>query len=239
MISEEIKKIKERFSEKEIKAELINFLIGQGKLGPHDILINEFTIDKHARRADLVVLKSNEIHAYEIKSDFDNLLRLKGQADKYINYFDKTFVVTTLKHFEKVEDLLPKSIGLIVFDRGTFTFKKRGRKKLVSKRDIFISMMTANDLKKLLASNKIPVKSLRRYDMEVLVEGLNSGLVRDYTLKSIGEKYRVSSKRFFDKIDEKDAGPNDIEILSPYRKAEVKYNSVSEIEMLVEGLDLI
>ncbi len=71
MMAKEVK-----YFESDIKALLIQFLMEKNILSEDAIIINELTVDKYARRADIVLLKKDELHAYEIKSDADSLTRL-------------------------------------------------------------------------------------------------------------------------------------------------------------------
>lgn len=73
-------------------------------------------------RADIVEFQEeNRIKSligYEIKSDKDNLKRLKNQLDKYLIFFNYVVVLTTEKHLGEVMRLLTKpeyrQVGVMV-----------------------------------------------------------------------------------------------------------------------------
>lgn len=73
-------------------------------------------------RADIVEFREeNEIKSligYEIKSDKDNLKRLKNQLDNYLIFFNYVVVMTTEKHLDEVIQLLSKpeykQVGVMV-----------------------------------------------------------------------------------------------------------------------------
>lgn len=73
-------------------------------------------------RADIVeFVEDNGLKSligYEIKSDKDNLKRLKNQLDYYLVFFNYVIVLTTEKHLKEVMHLLNKSeyrqVGVMV-----------------------------------------------------------------------------------------------------------------------------
>jgi hypothetical protein len=64
-------------------------------------------------RADVVTL-NGELVGYEIKSNHDSLSRLQTQVWAYDRVFDRNWVVTTMRHEDKVQDIIPEHWGLIV-----------------------------------------------------------------------------------------------------------------------------
>lgn len=74
--------------EQEVKIALINWLYINGHLNDATI-INEMVVANWARRADLAVANGN-LHAFEIKSDFDSLKRLEGQLSTFSSRFEQS-----------------------------------------------------------------------------------------------------------------------------------------------------
>lgn len=83
-------------------------------LGRHSLktatMLNEFRVGSN--KADCVILNGTST-CYEIKSEYDNLSRLQEQLRSYLKVFDKVYVVTTEKHYEKLELSMPASVGVL------------------------------------------------------------------------------------------------------------------------------
>lgn len=73
-------------------------------------MLSEFRIASN--KADCVIL-NNISTCYEIKTEFDNLMRLPEQLDSYIKIFDKVYVVVARNHIESVLSIIPKEVGVI------------------------------------------------------------------------------------------------------------------------------
>lgn len=78
-------------------------------------------------RADVVAFKNKSSHCYEIKGESDNMDRLSNQIDNYVRAFDYVTVVTIPKHLDKILQMLPVFIGImIVTEDGIYEFRKAG-----------------------------------------------------------------------------------------------------------------
>ena len=73
----------------------------------HDKIIEELGIDHGSIRADVAVIVGGYMHGYEIKSDKDDLTRLKNQAEAYNRIFDKITLVVGKKHIINAIDVIP------------------------------------------------------------------------------------------------------------------------------------
>lgn len=101
------------------------------------------------RRADVLVV-SDTCHAYEIKSDADNLSRLKEQLDDYKRTFDFVTVVTTLKHLPGILERVGRNEGVLVVRDGKLSpLREARRNKRLSKRNL-IHMCSKEALAKVL-----------------------------------------------------------------------------------------
>ena len=80
---------------------------------PDTVIRHEVGLCAGKRRIDIATINS-EIVGYEIKSDEDTLLRLKGQAEAYGYVLDKAIIVTTERHLYSAIDKLPDWWGVIV-----------------------------------------------------------------------------------------------------------------------------
>ena len=84
---------------------------------PTTIVIDELGL-AHARcRVDIAVINGC-VHGYEIKSDFDTLLRLPRQLKLYSGSLQKLTLVVGARHQEAVTTMLPHWAGLVVVRTG-------------------------------------------------------------------------------------------------------------------------
>ncbi len=75
-------------------------------------MVNEFNIGNS--RADVIGLTKNSLVTYEIKSDVDTAVRLAGQAKDYDLVSTDLYLVTTDKHIQKMEGIIPPWWGILV-----------------------------------------------------------------------------------------------------------------------------
>lgn len=102
-----------KLNETQIKIILLDDLLQ--KYNKNEILIaNEFPYLTGRRRLDLLMIRNNKIHAFEIKSDLDSLQRLENQLSDYLDTFDYTYIVTTTRYEYEILQKVNKSIGIII-----------------------------------------------------------------------------------------------------------------------------
>ena len=80
-----------KISEKELRSALRAHITSE--LRDTDKIIEELRIENGAARIDLAVI-SDRICRYEIKSDFDNAIRLVNQIHSYNRVFENIWIVT-------------------------------------------------------------------------------------------------------------------------------------------------
>jgi len=76
-------------------------------------------------RIDLCKLNGSSI-AYEIKTDLDNLLRLKNQLLNYLEIFEKVFVICSLNKLSDIEKQIVPSCGIYLYSisiHGNYKFQ--------------------------------------------------------------------------------------------------------------------
>jgi len=231
---------KEKLLEPDIKSIVLNHLIEKEILTCSDTVFSEFTVDSASRRVDLAIAKEGELWAFEIKSEADSLARLKGQADIYLKYFDKVFVVVAQKHIQSALEMLPTSIALWGIKGKSVIIKRRGRKKIIKDPRIFINMMGVSDLIK--ASNRSGVKSesKRREDLVRSLDKISYKALREAAFEAITQKYKLSSDDFFEKIKGRDVRSGDIKLLSRFKPVSVIEPANSDrIEDIISALNSI
>lgn len=91
----------------------------------------------NSRRADmLLVTGNNKTHAFEIKSDVDDLTKLEEQLKDYRKSFSFVSVVTTKKHIKNIRKILKDGDGLLLIDKEKIQNirKAKERKKPLKKK---------------------------------------------------------------------------------------------------------
>lgn len=86
-----------------------NILLGKHSLNTA-VMLQEFRIGKC--KADTVVLNGTS-NVYEIKSELDTLDRLQKQISAYLEVFDMVHVITFPGQSKKIQDVVPKCVGLM------------------------------------------------------------------------------------------------------------------------------
>ena len=109
-------------NQEKIKTLLIDKIIKDNKKLNNYIICSEVPFLSGKRWADLIIIKKNNIIAYEIKSDLDSLKRLPEQMKDYSNTFDKVYLVLS-KKFKKIPSI-SQNIGLLRFENEKL-FKER------------------------------------------------------------------------------------------------------------------
>lgn len=107
-----------------------NLIIEQLFLKKYDYDIATFLTEFRVgdRKADCVVLNGKST-CYEIKTEFDSLLRLDLQLKEYEQIFDEVYVVCATKFTQKLLNQLPENIGIFEYN-SNFSFKKIRKSKI-------------------------------------------------------------------------------------------------------------
>jgi hypothetical protein len=223
----------EKLLELKIKALLLNYLVNKGDLNSSMSVINEFTIDKLSRRADLVALDDKKMVAYEIKSEADTLKRLDGQVTKYLEYFDKVVIVAATKHINSVIAMVPSNVAVWEVTDNNFTVRQRGRIEIIKSRNSLISLLNSKELLKLSKKLNLSIKLKSRKSLEEILSKSPIYSLREAALNNIKRRYRSTNDNFWNKTEKRNISTQDITLLSHYiyeRKQE-KNNKVKKQQL--------
>lgn len=227
----------EKLLEPQIKAMLINKLLKSGRLNEGTVLINEFNVDGAARRVDLALISENHFEAFEIKSEADSLSRLKGQAAKYLEYFDKVTIILDKKHSKKTQELLGDNIGMWEISNKKFKVIKRGQKRTVTEKQKIIDLMTVSELRLLAGNLKIKPSSYKRRSLELALSQVSVKTLRYAALKSIKKRYSTSYLMFCKNTKGRTIFSEDLQFLRPKRKRLGIKKEEPSIESLISSID--
>ena len=107
-------KMKNKYRANQMKALLIDWLINNKSI---KILASEVPYLSTTRKVDILLIKKNSLHAFEIKSDVDTLNRIKPQIEDYKKTFDCVTVFTTERYIDKISAIIPINVGLLLLRR--------------------------------------------------------------------------------------------------------------------------
>jgi hypothetical protein len=78
----------------------------------HTLVVDELSLGLGEVRADVAVIGPDQLIGYEIKSDFDSLVRLENQIAYYSMVFDRCYLICGNRYVEKALKMLPGHWGL-------------------------------------------------------------------------------------------------------------------------------
>lgn len=189
--------------EPHIKAHVLEYLRSRKRISENDLIISELTVDGYLRRADLVIVREDELIAIEIKSQFDSLKRLSGQTEKYSEFFDKVILVTTSNHIQNAMSKVCTNVEILLFDENSISVIRRGRKKIITNKISLLKMMTKRELSALAIKLGYSNESKTR---ELLTEFLNSRsirAIRKEVFLNLKKRYCMTSEYFWKSVLEK------------------------------------
>jgi hypothetical protein len=138
--------------EARLKAAVIDRLYAGAHVDEDAVVISEMVVDNWSRRAD-VVLANGKLWGFEIKSEQDTLERLPGQIEVFTRAFEKLTIVTVARFEPQVRMMIPEGVGLWI-EEPDGSLKERIRSRVASlSRESAIALMTATELRRLLACN--------------------------------------------------------------------------------------
>lgn len=188
------------FNETDLKVAVIDHLYARSMLNDA-VLINEMVVANWSRRADLAVA-NGRLWAFEIKSDLDTLVRLKGQVETYQQRFDKVVVVTTERYASRAAAMLPDSVGLWIVEPinesgGKVRVVRPGRVVEVRERAALLGFLLKTELVSLLrAEAKSASIELHRRELEKRASELPVSTIRRFVISSLKARYAETYSAF-------------------------------------------
>lgn len=141
-----------------IKVALIDHLMPT--LEPGDTLACETAFADGRRRADVLTI-STDLHAYEIKGDRDNLDKLANQISDYQRCFDFVSIVTTRKHVSKASNIVPKSIGILLYEDNRISQVRIPKRRVRLSKSCLAEMLDRNSLQNIARNIGISTNIVR------------------------------------------------------------------------------
>ncbi|WP_394677534.1 sce7726 family protein [uncultured Sphingobacterium sp.] len=140
-------------------------------------VIDELNLPVAKARIDIAIV-NGALHGFEIKSASDTLKRLPDQMEAYAKIFDYLSVITEEKYLSKIQELVPKWVGLFVCKeiKGKIGVKRVRKGKINrTKQGFFLAkLLWRDELIEILTENQI---TFRKKDRNwILCEILSNNL---------------------------------------------------------------
>jgi hypothetical protein len=221
--------------ETEIKVNVVNYLIKNDYISYGSLLLNEYSIDCHSRRVDLVTIIGDTSVAFEIKSEADNLNRIEGQIEKYLSFFDKLVIVAAPKHINKIIKVSPQQVAIWEISNKGISIIRAGKIKRVNNGLNLLKLMTVRELSELANQISHSTGYKNRNESECILKKAPVRLIRSSCFANIATKYSKSNYKFWIKVREQTyANVQDIGLLSLYQaqRNALKKKSANKLIML-------
>lgn len=155
-----------------IKAQVIDYLIdSMGGV----VIGEEITYGSSRKIADLLALYNGETYAIEIKSNKDDLRRLREQVAEYEKIFDYTCVFTTSDHLTKIKELAGPKVSIFTTTHdNTIEGKFKKKRNRVTKYEMLATINASFISKGFKISKFKNSDDIRRKAMKYCKEDIHS-----------------------------------------------------------------
>ncbi len=160
-----------------------------------------------------VMVVSNNLTGYEIKSDLDNYNRLTEQIIQYNRFFDYNYIVVSHKHLQSAQEKVPDFWGIIcILEDKVNVVRKAAVNKMVKRRRQ-LSVLWKLELKNILIKNNLPLYAQKEkgYIADKIAASVDSDLLgkqiarelmdRDYSIYE-AKDYTIKSHKIDESIPE-------------------------------------
>ena len=131
-------------TEIEIKKILVKYFLEEYE---NFVVGSEFSFQFGERRADLALLLSESLTAYEIKGSRDTVSRLNYQIESYKKFFDFCFVVCESSNLAEIRKVLPKDVGILLANNDGITHVRQSKQFKRHDKLILSSVLSVQKLK--------------------------------------------------------------------------------------------
>ena len=133
-----------------------------------------------------VMLVTDRLVGFEIKSDSDNYTRLASQVKSYEEYFDENYIVIGEKHKNQIEKHIPPEWGILLVTQGNISQLRNARKNKKVDRECQLSMLWKIELKNLLTRNGLPLYAAK--DKEFIISKIVAAVPGDTLMTQIADE---------------------------------------------------
>lgn len=175
-------------TELEIKLLLVKYFLEKYE---NFVVGSEYSFQFGERRADLALLNSGELTAFEIKGGRDKLSRLDYQIESYKSIFDYCFVVCEPSNLAEIRFSIPRDVGILLVD--AHQIKHIRKSKLFKRHDKVVLASSLSIAKLNELSGKSQIRSKHKL-CEHIAEKFSINFLRDQSRLDFKDRYEVVTK---------------------------------------------
>ncbi len=178
-----------------------NYIAKRHLLGKHSLntatMLSEFRVG--GSKADCVILNGTST-CYEIKTEYDSLVRLDEQLSDYSKVFDRVYVVCGEKNLSQVATATSSHVGILVLTKNNYLSVRREaihRKKPIDRYMLAMSLRKEEYTKLAgLISGEIPdVPNSKLFsECKNIIANADNELVENYFLRILKESRANNSE---------------------------------------------
>lgn len=207
--------------EKEIKALVLSSLLCKGQIDLSSLVFSEMSLARNVRRVDLGFVQRGQMVAIEVKSEKDSLLRLSGQVEEYLKYFDRVVVVVAPKFVEEVIASTEAMVAVWVASAAGLKVVRKGRINYNVKKENLVELMTKREVSILAKKTGVKSEGVAMYELKIEVlnrlRKVSKADVKKILLDGVCRRFTLPSNRFLSAVvDRGNVTITDIALLSPY-----------------------
>lgn len=162
-----------------------------------------------------VMVVSDNLTGYEIKSDLDNYNRLNEQIIQYNRFFDYNYIVVSHKHLQSAQEKVPDFWGIICILEDKVNVVRKASVNQMVKRRNQLSVLWKLELKNILIKNSLPLYAQKEkgYIADKIAASVNADLLgkqiarelleRDYSVYE-AQDYTIRINKTTENLPEKE-----------------------------------
>ncbi|MBB3938240.1 sce7726 family protein [Aureimonas phyllosphaerae] len=205
-------------AEHEAVASLLQFLRRGGALRAADAIILELAVGKYANRVDVAVV-DGQLHTYEIKTESDDLSRLRSQIAAYASISDMVSIAVATKHLPSAISSVPDFVGVLELQRSDDGLNIRQVREPVPSpvwsASAALSLLPVTEIRRLLPKNS---GLLRRENVVAEALSLPDDEIRRASLDFMRHRYKGTTYEFAASTKGRAIGPNDLNMLRLWKR---------------------
>ena len=146
-----------------------------------------------------LMLVTDKLTGFEIKSDSDNYERLPRQVTAYNQFFDENYIVVGMSHAKSAESKLPPEWGILAINQYSIEVVREAKPNKTVKRIKQLSILWKIELKNILLKNRLPLYAQK--EKPFLCEKISSDVEAELLGKQIAEELLNRDYSIFDAED--------------------------------------
>lgn len=189
----------EKYYESHIKCDFLNYLRAGKIINSRSVVASEYVLGSTGRRADLAIYNGSKFIGIEVKSQYDNLTRLRDQLRVYAACFDEVKIVLDERHVEEGLEIACSSIAVYEVDRrGEISLRRAADVSRQINIETRLQLLTMQELKRLTGFSASA--SVKRSVLLREAEKLRRDVVSDAVTSAFRQAFSETSADFWRRV---------------------------------------